>query len=35
MGYFDDLVSTFGGFSNAYTDSLNTNYFFEVSSEKL
>ena len=35
MGYFDDLVSSAGGYSNAYTDNTNTNYFFAIASSKL
>lgn len=35
MGYFDDLVSSAGGYSNAYTDNTNTNYFFSIASNKL
>jgi predicted Zn-dependent peptidase len=33
MGYFDDLVSNFGGQSNAYTDNTNTNYYFAIASK--
>lgn len=33
MGHFDDLLAESGGMSNAYTDDLNTNYFFEIGSQ--
>jgi insulysin len=35
MGYFDELLSRAGGFSNAYTDNTDTNYFFSVASDQL
>ena len=30
IGYFDDLLASGGGYSNAYTEATNTNYYFEV-----
>lgn len=33
MGYFDDLMASGAGYSNAYTESTNTNYYFEVTQE--
>jgi insulysin len=35
VGYFDDLVSGTGGYSNAYTEATNTNYYFQVGSGSL
>ena len=35
IGQFDDLVSGTGGYSNAYTEATNTNYYFEVGSGQL
>ena len=35
MGHFDDFLAESGGMSNAYTDDLNTNYFFEIGSQQL
>lgn len=35
VGYFDELVSGTGGYSNAYTEATNTNYYFTVGANNL
>lgn len=35
VGYFDDLLAQGGGYSNAYTESTNTNYYLEVTADML
>lgn len=34
-GYFDDIMANGGGYSNAYTESTNTNYYFEITIDHL
>jgi insulysin len=35
LGKFDDLVSATGGYTNAYTEATNTNYYFTVGTASL